>query len=236
MFDIKGLHCTVGNRARYQLSYASKCTAPVIQRLLDAGANLLGTLKLGSFITKEEPTESQDFHAPFNPRADGYQSAWSSSGGSGAAIASYDWLDFTIGTDTTGSSRRPAMANGCFQLRVTHGALPLDGVVPSWSLFDAPAVFTRDIACLEKCASALLETQRPLSSLERPVAIIYFEDFFPVANTIQQSLIEDFLGDLEFAFGTKRQSISITRLWNDNLPAGPPSDNIQEYLQEVSVP
>lgn len=31
---------------------------------------------------------------------DGYQSAWSSNSGSGAAIAAYDWLDFTIGTDS----------------------------------------------------------------------------------------------------------------------------------------
>lgn len=91
---------TAGDRAFYSLSKPSQATCPAIQRLLDSGAELLGTLKLGSLIAKEEPTESVDFHAPFNPRADGYQSAWSSSGGSGAAIASYDWLDFTLGTDS----------------------------------------------------------------------------------------------------------------------------------------
>lgn len=53
-------------------------------------------------IGKEEPTEATDYHAPFNPRADGYQSPAGSSSGSAAAVATYDWLDFAIGTDTTG--------------------------------------------------------------------------------------------------------------------------------------
>lgn len=91
---------TAGNRAFYSLSTPSSKTAPILQRLIDAGAHLLGSTKLASLISKEEPTEAADFHAPFNPRADGYQSAWNSSGGSGAAIVAYDWLDFAIGSDS----------------------------------------------------------------------------------------------------------------------------------------
>ncbi|KAK3208225.1 hypothetical protein GRF29_77g26546 [Pseudopithomyces chartarum] len=86
----------------------------------------------GSLITHEEPAESADYFAAVNPRGDGYQSAWSSSGGSGASLASYDWLDFTLSTDTTGSSRRPALANGLFQLRISKEKPPFEGVVPSW--------------------------------------------------------------------------------------------------------
>ena len=150
IFEIEGLRTTAGCRAYYSLSKTSRKTAPVLEKLITAGAHLVGTLKLGSMITREEPTESVDYHAPFNPRGDGYQSAWSSSGGSGAAIAAYEWLDFTLATDSecssssfvtfafidtcsaTGSSRRPALANGCFQIRVSHEALPFDGIVPSW--------------------------------------------------------------------------------------------------------
>ncbi|KAF2501485.1 amidase signature enzyme [Lophium mytilinum] len=100
VFEIEGLRTTAGCRAYYSLSKPASKTAPTVQKLIDAGAQLIGTLKLGSLITREEPTESTDYQAPFNPRGDGYQSAWSSSGGSGAAIAAYDWLDFTISTDT----------------------------------------------------------------------------------------------------------------------------------------
>jgi Asp-tRNA(Asn)/Glu-tRNA(Gln) amidotransferase A subunit family amidase len=100
LFDIEGLRLTVGCRAWYDLSRPAQATASALQILLDGGANLLGTLKLGSLITREEPPESADYFAAFNPRGDGYQSAWSSSGGSGASLASYDWLDFTLGTDS----------------------------------------------------------------------------------------------------------------------------------------
>ena len=100
VFAIDGLRQTVGCRAWFDLSKSPTKTAPSLQSLVDAGANFVGTLKLGSLITREEPTESADYHPAFNPRADGYQSAWSSSGGSGAAIASYDWLDFTLATDS----------------------------------------------------------------------------------------------------------------------------------------
>lgn len=161
IFDIKGLHVTAGNRAYYSVSSPAEETCAAIQRLLDAGAELTGTLRLGSLIAREEPAESVDYHAPFNPRGDGYQSAWSSSSGSGAAIAAYDWLDFTIAQDSeitnapipllcpstifsralhnylrtliaTGSSRRPVMANGCFGIRISQEAIPLEGVVPSF--------------------------------------------------------------------------------------------------------
>ena len=216
------------------VSSTSTTNAPTIQRLIDAGASLVGTLKLGSLITKEEPTESQDFHAPFNPRAHGYQSAWSSSGGSGAAIASYDWLDFTLGTDTTGSSRRPAMAKGCIQLRTTHGILPLEGIVPSWINFDAPAMFARDINSIEKWASAWIG-QQPLPEASTPTSIVYFEDFFPVQNDDQQRLIEDFVKDLESALGIKRQRISITELWRNTSPLNASSRDIKEYLNDVSL-
>ena len=53
-----------------------------------------------SFAATEEPLECVGFQAPWNPRADGYQSPAGSSSGSGAAIASYPWLDIAIGSDS----------------------------------------------------------------------------------------------------------------------------------------
>lgn len=55
---------------------------------------------MNSFGNWEEPTEYIDYQAPWNPRADKYQSPGGSSSGSAAAIASYDWLDIAIGTDS----------------------------------------------------------------------------------------------------------------------------------------
>jgi Asp-tRNA(Asn)/Glu-tRNA(Gln) amidotransferase A subunit family amidase len=54
---------------------------------------------------REEPLECVDFLAPFNPRGDGYQTASGSSNGSASAMATYPWLDFSIGSDSMLSSR-----------------------------------------------------------------------------------------------------------------------------------
>lgn len=71
----------------------------MIQRLAEKGAEIVGTAKLSSMISWEEPSECTDYLAPFNPRGDGCQSPAGSSSGSAAAIASYEWLDYAIGTD-----------------------------------------------------------------------------------------------------------------------------------------
>lgn len=99
MFDIKGLRKTACCKAYYDISTPAKTTAPMIQLLIDHGAVIVGTSRLSSLVSREEPSESFDYDAPFNPRGDGYQSPAGSSSGSAAAIAAYDWLDFGIGTD-----------------------------------------------------------------------------------------------------------------------------------------
>ncbi|KAI9767312.1 MAG: hypothetical protein M1840_005721 [Geoglossum simile] len=164
MYRIKGLRNTLGNRGYYDVNVPATANVPAIQRLLDSGAYLVGTTRLACFAAREEPTECADYQAPYNPRGDGYQSPSGSSSGSAAAIASYDFLDFTVGSDSkflsplraivmlmaeaTGSTRRPAFFNGCFALRPSYGKLPLDGMQLTFELFDTPSVFCRDI---EKC-------------------------------------------------------------------------------------
>ncbi len=100
LFDVCGLRMALSNRAFYAVSSPAQTTAPAIQKLLDAGAVMVGSTKSSSMISREDPVEAVDFQAPFNPRGDGYQSPAGSSSGSAAAIASYDWLDFTIGSDS----------------------------------------------------------------------------------------------------------------------------------------
>ncbi|KAK3373516.1 amidase signature domain-containing protein [Lasiosphaeria ovina] len=234
VFEVEGLRVTAGNRAFYSLSAPATSTCSIIQRLIDAGAELVGTLKLGSLIAREEPTESVDFHAPFNPRADGYQSAWSSSGGSGAAVAAYNWVDFTLGTDTTGSSRRPAMANGVFQIRLTHDRLPLTNVVPSFPRFDSAAMYTRDIASMEKWVGAWLD-EEPASYENSSISVVYLTDFLPVSNSDQMVLIDDFIGDLEKVYNVKREKVSIAETWKTSPPKETEDLSVQDYLKDVGV-
>lgn len=99
-FDIEGVKTSLCNKAYFDLYPERAKTASAVYSFIANGASVVGKTKLSSLISKEDPTEAVDFSAPFNPRGDGYQSPAGSSSGSGAAVASYDWLDVAIGTDS----------------------------------------------------------------------------------------------------------------------------------------
>ena len=149
IFSVKGLKTGLGSRAYSELYPPATATSPAIQKLLDAGAEVLGVSKMCPMVLKAPPTQCVDVSAPFNPRGDGYHSPSGGSSGQAAAVATYPWLDFAIASDcryawahchsgcvsdckfpATFSGRMPAQANGCFSLRPTHGALSVEGM---WS-------------------------------------------------------------------------------------------------------
>lgn len=99
-FDLKGTKTSLCSKA-YLQNYPEKSrSAPCIQKLLDLGASIVGKTKVCAFAQWEEPTEAIEYTSPWSARADGFQSSGGSSNGSGAAIAAYDWLDITIGSDS----------------------------------------------------------------------------------------------------------------------------------------
>ena len=75
-------------------------SAPCLQKLVDLGVSIIGKTKLCAFAQWEEPTEAIEYTSPWSPRADGFQSSGGSSNGSGAAVAAYEWMDITIGSDS----------------------------------------------------------------------------------------------------------------------------------------
>ncbi|KAK5241044.1 hypothetical protein LTS06_012252, partial [Exophiala xenobiotica] len=104
-------------------------TAVAVQKLIDAGAVVVGKNKLSEFAyAGPNVVDHIDYLLPFNPRGDGYNRPSDSSGGSGSAVASYDWLDASMGSDTGGSIRGPALTNGAMD---TSGLLVRDPMI--WS-------------------------------------------------------------------------------------------------------
>lgn len=98
--DLRGVKTSAGSRSFYDTFPSCNTTAECVQKLLNQGVSLVGKTKMNSFGNWEEPIEYVDYQAPWNPRADRYQSPGGSSSGSAAAIAAYDWLDIAIGTDS----------------------------------------------------------------------------------------------------------------------------------------
>lgn len=69
IFDLKGLRTSGGNRAFYDLYPARNTTGPAVQRLIDAGAVVVGKMGTVQFANGDNPTADWvDFHCPFNPR------------------------------------------------------------------------------------------------------------------------------------------------------------------------
>ncbi|KAL8865233.1 MAG: hypothetical protein Q9198_009418 [Flavoplaca austrocitrina] len=109
IFDITGLQTSNGNRAFEDFYPPRNTTALPVQRLIDAGATLVGKMKTSQFANGEvETADWVDYHEPFNPRGDGYQDTSSSSSGPSSGMGSYPWLDVALGSDTGGSVRGPA--------------------------------------------------------------------------------------------------------------------------------
>lgn len=138
-----------------------------------------------------------------------------------------------MGTDTSGSGRRPALVNGIFQFRPSHSAVPLDGMVPTFLQFDTPCIFARNLDVVQ----TVLSTWLPRASYNAEggsFEIIYPFDYWPVPSTPQMELIDSFLGDMKNHLNASITKLSIRKLWGNSPPEGA-SSNIEDYLQDVII-
>ncbi|KAM6478094.1 amidase signature domain-containing protein [Trichoderma sp. SZMC 28011] len=218
---LKGIKTSVGNRAFYDTYSPQQETAHCIQELVDKGVFIAGKTKMNSFGNWEEPIEYTDYQAPWNPRADGYQSTGGSSSGSAAAIAAYDWLDIAIGTDTWGSITRPAHWCGCFGLRPSIGSISTDGIVPYVQSWDVPGILARD---LQKCRS-FAEEWLDFDNFEKtPEKII---------DSKQSSVAKSFAQDMAIKLNIKFDEISFEERWR-SAPPSPYTPLLPQFINEVT--
>jgi allophanate hydrolase len=119
-------------------AYTPSESAPVVQRLLDAGAVAIGKTNLDQFATGLVGTRSP-YGACTNP-FDARYIAGGSSSGSAVAVAA-GLVSFSLGTDTAGSGRVPAAFNNLVGLKPTLGLLSTRGVVPACRSLDCVSIF-----------------------------------------------------------------------------------------------
>ncbi len=119
-------------------TYTPAASAPVVQRLIDAGAIALGKTNLDQFATGLVGTRS-----PYGACANAFDARYISGGSSsGSAIAVAAGLaSFSLGTDTAGSGRVPAAFNNLVGLKPTLGLLSTRGVVPACRSLDCVSIF-----------------------------------------------------------------------------------------------
>ncbi|GBE81057.1 predicted protein [Sparassis crispa] len=234
IYDVQGLRTGCGNRAYFNLYPPKNRTAPALQRLLDAGIVLVGKAKTSQFANGEVATDDWvDLHAPYNPRGDGYQDGSSSSTGPGTSMAAYPWLDFAIGSDTGGSMRGPAGANGLYGNRPSHGAVSTDDVMPLSPELDTLGIFSRDAKSWAAVGHWWYENFTSYS--QYPQTILFPVDAFggsylsqPPAAGTTAATFNTFIGKLEKFLGTQRTEMNLTALWTETKPS-----NISASLREM---
>ena len=153
LFDVAGTVTRAGN-PDFALGRApAERSATAVQRLVDAGADVVGRTVTDELAFSLSGTNVHD-GTPVNVRAPG-RVPGGSSAGSAAAVAA-GLVDLALGTDTGGSVRVPASYCGIFGWRPTHGAVPIDGVVPLAPSFDTVGLFAAGASRLAAAAHVLL--------------------------------------------------------------------------------
>jgi amidase len=158
IYDVAGHKTSFGSPDWWRSHEPAARTAAVVQRLLDAGAHLIGkthTDELAWSLTGENAHHG----APVNVNAPGRITGGSSSGS--AAVVAAGVVDFAVGSDTGGSVRLPASFCGILGMRPSHGRIPLDGVCPLAPSFDTCGWFARDVGFFERVGRTLLCDDAP---------------------------------------------------------------------------
>ncbi|NPT33389.1 allophanate hydrolase [Paraburkholderia xenovorans] len=137
--DVAGLPTTA---ACEPFAYTPDASAFAVQRLVDAGAILLGKTNLDQFATGLVGTRSP-YGAVRHAGSPLYVSGGSSSGSAVAVAAGC--VAFSLGTDTAGSGRVPAGFNGLVGLKPSLGLVSKRGVVPACRSLDTISVFAHDV-------------------------------------------------------------------------------------------
>ena len=191
--DVAGMSTTAGCPA---FAYTAAETAPSVERLLAAGAVLLGKTNLDQFATGLVGTRSP-YGVPRNP-FDARFIPGGSSSGSAVAVA-VGLVSFALGTDTAGSGRIPAAFNNLVGLKPTRGLLSTRGIVPACRSLDCVSVFavTAQDASAVFDAAAFFDPNDPMARAPDVTVAPRFGSKFRFGVPRCSEL--EFFGDMEAA-------------------------------------
>jgi amidase len=148
--DVEGFLANAGVRDPGRRAMSTR-NAFVVTAIGSAGGFVVGITNMDSWARGTKTVS--EFGSTGNA-FDSKRSPFGSSGGSAVAVAT-GMVDMALGTDTCGSIRYPASANGIFGLRPTVGAVSRTGLVPLSPTQDVVGPMARTVDDLQILFSAL---------------------------------------------------------------------------------
>jgi amidase len=169
-----------------------------VQRLIDAGASLVGktiTDEVSLGILGENPFDG----TARNPKAPGRVPGGSSSGSAVAVAAGL--CDTALGTDTGGSVRVPSSFCGLYGIRPTHGRLDLTGMMSQAPSSDTTGWFARDPETFARVSEVMFGEAMPA---ELPTRLIVATDAFSIADPAAAAALRPMVERLAALIGERR--------------------------------
>ncbi len=176
LFDVAGHPTGGGNPDWARSNPVPTRHAWAVQRLLEAGATLIGktiTDEVSLGILGENPFDG----TPLNPQAPDRVPGGSSSGSASAVAQAL--CDTALGTDSGGSVRVPASFCGLYGIRPTHGRLDLSGMLTQAPSADTIGWFAREAATFARVSEVMLGEPAPPTL---PARLVIAVDAFGFAD------------------------------------------------------
>lgn len=155
----------------------------------------LGATVVGKTVTTEfayfSPGKTRNPHDP-------QRTPGGSSSGSAAAVAA-GMVPAAVGSQTAGSTTRPASFCGTAALTISHGTLRPDGMAPLAPSLDTPGLFTADVADLKRIFAALTGRTAPRRELASLRLLVTDGHEFATADPEMRAALDRLRGALESA-------------------------------------
>ena len=209
-YDVVGMPTTGGSVA-LQNNYPAR-NATVVQRLVDRGAIVLAKTHMSELAAGYGRSGYSSAGGltlnPFNLR----RNPAGSSSGTGAAVAA-DFAPYGLATDTSGSIRDPASANGQVGLRPTRGLTSRAGVIPLSLTADVTGAIAHTAADEATVLQAMAGADRRDATTRRANAYRSFAGGLSTATLrgARIGVVEDFYGGNDEVDATVQAAIDKMR-------------------------
>ena len=234
IFDVAGHVTGCGNPHWLATHEPAETTAWVVQRLVDAGASMVGKT-ITDELTRGIFGENMHYGTPVNPSAPGRVPGGSSSGSASAVAGRL--VDFALGSDTGGSVRVPSSFCGLFGLRPTHGRIPLDGMLLQAPSFDTIGWFARDAETFARVGSVILP---PGNEKPRPQRLVIAQDAWELAEPSTREALKpviEKIGALFASSATVRLSPTSLEEWSGHqqvLQSREAWESARDWIDQVN--